>query len=127
MRGNLNHHNTPLVTEVCAGEVTVTDPTHPLFGKTLRLSGLATLPGHVRHCHVEVRPGYYVYVPVASTDHASFPDFDSPKSVLTKQAILDLVATFESASTLKRSKRERRAKSKPVAKPKRRRSKRGRQ
>src|SRR5262245_32124190 len=32
---NPNQRNTPLVTEECEGQVTVTDPTHPLFGRTL--------------------------------------------------------------------------------------------
>src|SRR5262245_23614796 len=53
-RRNLVQRNTPLITEECEGQVTVTDPCHPLYGRTLKLSGLARLPGHVRHCQVEV-------------------------------------------------------------------------
>jgi len=125
-RANPNPHNTPLVTEVCAGEITVTDPTHPLFGKAFKLSGLATLPGHVRHCHVEIRSGCYGYVPVASTNLSDVPVFRSPKSILTKEAIADLLTLFQSASTPGRSKREPHSKSKPVAKPAGRRAKRRR-
>ena len=40
--------NTPLVTEECEGQVTVTDPAHPLFGRTFQLAGIARLPGAVR-------------------------------------------------------------------------------
>ena len=29
----------------------------PLFGKKFRLAGIAGLPGHVRHCQVELAPG----------------------------------------------------------------------
>ena len=47
---NLAQRNIPQVTEECEGQVTVTDPCHLLYGRTLKLSGLARLPGHVRHC-----------------------------------------------------------------------------
>jgi hypothetical protein len=117
VRANPNHANTPLVTEVCAGEVTVTDLRHPLFGKTFKLSGLATLPGHVRHCHVEIRPGCYGYVAVASTNLADTTGDQSPESVLTEEAIANLLTLFQSVSSSGKRKREPRSKSKSVAKP----------
>jgi hypothetical protein len=46
--------STPLGAEVCEGEVTVTDPRHPLFGRSLKLVGVACVPGHIRQCHVEL-------------------------------------------------------------------------
>ena len=42
---NPAQRNTPLVQQECEGRITVTDPCHPLFGKTLKLAGLACLPG----------------------------------------------------------------------------------
>lgn len=125
--GNLNQHNTPLVTEVCAGEVTVTDPAHPLFGRVLKLSGLATLPGHVRHCHVETRAGCYGYVPVASTNRATNVARRPPESVLTAEAIADLLTLFEAESISREPEHERHRKSRTVAKPAGRRAGRRRQ
>jgi hypothetical protein len=58
---------------VCEGHVTVTDPGHPLYGRVLSLVGLAHLPGHVRHCQVELAPGQIGYIPVASTDLSTQP------------------------------------------------------
>src|SRR5262249_55523843 len=67
-RENLGQRNTPLVTEECEGQVTVTDPGHPLCGRVLKLVGLASLPGHIRYCQVEILPDHYGYVPVSCTD-----------------------------------------------------------
>jgi hypothetical protein len=80
----------------------VTDPTHPLFGKCFQLSGLATLPGNVRHCHVEIRSGQYGYVALASTNLAT--GVPPSRTVLTPEAITDLVTLFQSVSRQKRSK-----------------------
>jgi len=109
---------------VCAGEITVTDPRHPLFGKTFKLSGLATLPGRVRHCHVEIRSGCYGFMAIASTNLAAAPFLRSYESVLTREAIDDLVTLFQSVSTPRRCKREPHSQSKSVAKSARRRAKR---
>jgi hypothetical protein len=91
--GNPDQRNTPLVTEECEGQVTVTDPCHPLYGRTLKLSGLARLPGHVRHCQVEVLPGRIGFVPVRCTDLSTEPRPEP--TVLTPAAIEELVAAFQ--------------------------------
>jgi hypothetical protein len=99
-RENLAQRNTPLVTEECEGQVTVTDPGHPLFGRIFKLSGIARLPGHVRHCQVEVLPGLVAYIPVASTDLSTEPRPEP--TVLTVAAVEALVAAFQAVSTGRR-------------------------
>ena len=95
-RANLNQRSTPLVTQECEGHVTVTDPCHPLYGKTLKLAGLANLPGHVRHCQVELRPGQYGFIPVTCTNLNTCPRHEP--TVLTSDAIEELVTTFQAVS-----------------------------
>ena len=68
--GKPAQRNTPLVTEECEGQVTVTDPAHPLFGRTFQLAGMARLPGAVRYCQVHLFPNRLGYISVASTDLA---------------------------------------------------------
>ena len=102
--GNPNHRNTPLVTEVCAGEIEVVDPTHPLFGKRFQLSGLATLPGNVRYCHVDLGTGQYGYVAIASTSRAT--GLQPAGTILTPEAITDLLTLYRTVSRKKRSKHE---------------------
>ena len=100
-RENLAQRNTPLVIQECEGKVTVTDPGHPLFGKTFMLSGLARLPGHVRHCQVEVLPGLIAYIPVACTDLSAEPRPEP--TVLTVAALEALLAAFEAVRSGRRS------------------------
>ncbi|WP_166832060.1 hypothetical protein [Thalassoroseus pseudoceratinae] len=88
-----NHHNTPLVTEACSGEVTVTDPAHPLFGRTFVLFGLARLPGCRQTCQVEVFPDEITYIDVASTNLSTAPRTTPTR--LTLDAVGELVNTFE--------------------------------
>ena len=88
-----SQRNTPLVTEVCEGQVTVTDPCHPLFGRTFLLAGIAYLPGHVRHCQVEICPGQFAFIPVRSTNLS--PEPHPEPAALTATAIAELVATFQ--------------------------------
>jgi hypothetical protein len=99
--GNLAQRNTPLVTEECEGHVTVNDPSHPLYGRTLKLSGLACLPGHIRHCQVEVLPGQIAYIPVASTDLSTEPRPEP--TVLTLAALEELVASFQAVRRRRRN------------------------
>jgi hypothetical protein len=80
------------------------DAAHPLFGKTFKLSGLATLPGNVRHCHVEIRSGHYGYIAIASTNLAT--GVVPARTLLTPEAISDLVTLFQTVSRKKRSKHE---------------------
>jgi hypothetical protein len=102
--GAENHaqRNTPLVTEECEGEITVVDPCHPLFGRTLKLVGLASLAGHVRHCQVEIYPGRYGYVPVACTNLSTQPRPEP--TLLTMDAMEDLLRIFQAACTAGRCK-----------------------
>jgi hypothetical protein len=102
--GNLAQRNTPLVTEECEGQVTVTDPGHPLFGKTFKLSGLARLPGHVRHCQVEVLPDLIAYIPVACTDLSAEPRPEP--TVLTVVAVEALLAAFQAVRSGRRGDHE---------------------
>jgi hypothetical protein len=97
---NPNQCNTPLVTEVCEGQVTVTDPSHPLYGRALKLVGLAHLPGHVRHCQVELAPGQFVYIPVTCTDLSNQPRPEP--TVLTSSAVAELVAIFQAMPAARR-------------------------
>jgi len=99
--GNPAQRNTPFVQQECDGQITVTDPTHPLFGRNLKLAGMARLPGHVRQCQVEVQPGQYGYVPVASTDLSTEPTRE--RTLLTVSGIQDLVAIFQALPTVRRT------------------------
>jgi hypothetical protein len=84
--------DTPLVTEVCESHVTVIDPGHPLFGRTLKSLGLTGPPGRARYCRVEVLPGQPGYILVASTNLSTEPRPEP--TVLTLAAVEELVATF---------------------------------
>ena len=88
------------MTEECEGQVTVTDPGHPLYRRVLKLAGLASLPGHIRHCHVEIFPEQYGYVPVACTDLATEPRPEP--TLLTVPALEELVATFQALRRARR-------------------------
>jgi hypothetical protein len=70
---NPAQRNAPLGAMLCEGEVTVTDPSHPLFAKTFKLVNVAVVPGHVRQCHVELFPGVYGRIPVSSTNLSAVP------------------------------------------------------
>jgi hypothetical protein len=93
--------NTPLVTEVCEGEITVTDPGHPLYGRVLKLVGLACLPGHIRHCQVELLTDQIAYIPLRSTNLSTEPR--SEPTVVTATAIAELVAIFQAEAKVRRS------------------------
>ena len=79
----------------CEGEIQVTDPTHPLFGRTLKMVGLANLPGHVRHCQVEIRSDQIIFIPVACTHLSSEPR--PLPTLLNPAAVAELVAIFQAA------------------------------
>jgi hypothetical protein len=87
---------------VCEGQVTVTDPGHPLFGRVFKLAGLAQLPGHVRPCQVETAPGQFGYLPVRSTDLSTQPR--PQPTILTSSAVAELVAVFQAMPTARRTK-----------------------
>jgi hypothetical protein len=90
---SLAPHHTPLVTEECEGQVTVTCPPDPLYGRTSKLAGLARLLGRVRHGQVEVLPGRIGFGPVCCTDRSEEPRPEP--TILTPSAIEELVAALQ--------------------------------
>ena len=86
---------------MCEGQVTVTDPGHPLLGRILKLAGFAVLPGHVRHCQVEIFHDQYAYVPVCSTNLSQEPRPEPTR--LTATAIAELAAIFQAVTPARRS------------------------
>jgi hypothetical protein len=118
-----SRRNTPLVTEVCEGEVTINDPGHPLFGRVLKLSGFAYLPGHVRHCQVEIFPDQYAYIPVRSTNLSQEPR--SQPTLLTATAIAELAAIFQAVKPVRRSSHAKRKQSPRLGATARQRTRRG--
>jgi len=100
VESNPAQRNTPLVTEECEGHVTVTDPRHPLFGKILKLAGVAYLPGHIRHCQVEILPGQFGHVPVSCTNLSTSPRPEP--TLLTLAVIEELLAVFDAVGIARR-------------------------
>jgi len=66
----------------------------------LNLAGIAYLPGHVRHCQVEILAGQFGYIPVTSTDQSSTPRAEP--TVLSVAAVEELVATFQAIPAARR-------------------------
>src|ERR1700676_3765596 len=90
---NLNQGNTPVNTGLPDDEITITDPAHPLFGQTLKLVFCTVAPQHADRCLVEVFPHYTAWIPLRCTERAAEPG--PQPTVLTAQAIAELVATFQ--------------------------------
>ena len=111
---SVNHiqHNTPLGMEECEGQITVNDPRHPLFGRKLKLAGLAFLPGNIRHAQVEIASGQYGYVPVTSTNLSTAPRPEP--TVLTLPALQELVVSFWALPKPRRKKHAKDCQSKRV-------------
>jgi hypothetical protein len=62
------HQNTPLdITALPADTVTITDPTHPLYGRTFPLISMTNKQRLGRVCVVWLSPGIERVIPVAST------------------------------------------------------------
>ena len=123
-RANHSQRNAPLVMEVCDGQVTVTDPGHPLFGRVLKLSGFACLPGHVRHCQVEIFPDRFTYIPVRSTNLSQEPR--PAPTLLTASAIAELAAIFQAEGLTRRPSHAKRKQSAGLGAAARQRTRRGR-
>ena len=86
----------PLGATISEGEVSITDPCHPLFGRSFKLVGIACVPGHIRQCQVELFPGVYGRIPVAATNLSTVR---RPKpTVLTLPGLEELVACFQALS-----------------------------
>jgi hypothetical protein len=68
------HETTPLtITALPTDTVTVTDPTHPLSGRTFPLVGVTTKQRLGRVCVVWLHPGVERVIPVAATTLAPAP------------------------------------------------------
>ena len=107
--GKASQGDTPLGEEVCEGQITVIDPRHPLFRRMLKLVSFAYLPGHIRHCQVELGPGQFTFVPVVSTDLATTPL--PPPTLLTATAIVELVTAFQAMDIARRARHAKRDRS----------------
>jgi hypothetical protein len=85
--GNRSQENTPKdITFLPQETVTVVDPRHPLFGRTLPLLGITNKQNLIPCCVVWIDEGVERIVPVAATDRAAeapviFPAPLSPASV----------------------------------------------
>jgi len=108
---------------VCEGEISVTDPGHPLFGRTLKQTGFAYLPGQVQHCQVEIFHDQYAYIPVRST-HLSQEPRPEP-ALLTATAIAELAAIFQAVEPAGRSSHAKRKQSTGLGATARKRTRRG--
>ena len=73
--------------------MTVTDQTHPLYGRTFRLVGLARPPRMGRCCMVEKLPNVYGHIPIACTNFAVSPK--RMPTVLRVEAVERLVLVYE--------------------------------
>ena len=91
----------PLGATISEGEVSITDPCHPLFGRSFKLVGIACVPGHIRQCQVELFPGVYGRIPVAATNLSTVR---RPKpTVLTLPGLEELVACFLALPVVRRT------------------------
>lgn len=92
-----SHQNTPLaITALPTETVTVTDPTHPLFGRTFPLVGVTTKQRLGRVCVVWLYPGVERVIPVAATTLAepSPPRSPCKLSVAGLHTLLAVVASL---------------------------------
>jgi hypothetical protein len=93
--GNRDRENTPQdITFLPKETVTVTDPRHPLFGRTLPMLGITNKQNLVPCCVVWIAAGIERMVPVAATDRAAEPPYIFP-APLNVVAVQQLLAAFE--------------------------------
>ena len=78
----------------------MTDPRHSLYGRKFKLAGIACVPGHVRHCRVEIMSGVYGLIPVASTNLSTTPRPEP--TILTLPALEEMVACFLALPVVRR-------------------------
>ncbi|WP_395462684.1 hypothetical protein [Wolbachia endosymbiont of Cantharis cryptica] len=78
----INHLNTPFNNQV-AKEITVTDPTHPLFGKTFPVSSFSSTAYKGGNVSVIYRDNITLHIPFFSTNLASKQDFLTSKLTWT--------------------------------------------
>src|SRR5262249_13093012 len=91
------HETTPLtITALPTDTVTVTDPTHPLSGRTFPLVGITTKQRLGRVCVVWLYPGVERVIPLAATSLTAPPPPPSPckLSVAGLHTLLAVVASL---------------------------------
>ncbi|UJQ21017.1 Y4bD/Y4pK family protein [Wolbachia endosymbiont of Delia radicum] len=74
----ISHLNTPFNNQV-AKEITVTDPTHPLFGRTFPVSSFSSTAYKGGNVSVIYRDDITLHIPFFSTNLASKQDFLTSK------------------------------------------------
>jgi hypothetical protein len=92
-----SHQNTPLpLTALSTETVTVTDPTHPLYGLTLPLHGITTKQRLGRVCVIWLYPGVERVIPLGATSLAESPSPPSPcrLSIAGVEALLTVIASL---------------------------------
>src|SRR5258707_14629283 len=102
--GNQTQRETPLFDGVC-GEVTVTDPTHPLYGQTL-----PQLPVRMNrstlHVMVLLPTGRRHAIPRAATNLECLVEASSPDSPLPTTSVRTILPLARSAPQLNQPKEE---------------------
>src|SRR5438445_9547885 len=90
--------NNPLVDDL--GEVEVTDPGHPLFGRRFALVSTRPRPHSVGYLFVAYRDTMVLRIPQTATNCVSPPPESAPMSKLTSHAITELISLAEQCEVL---------------------------
>ena len=90
--------NNPPVDDL--GEVEVTDPGHPLFGRRFVLLSPRPRPHSVGYLFVAYRDTMVLRIPQSATYFVSPPPESAPMSKLTSHAITELIALAEQCEVL---------------------------
>jgi hypothetical protein len=90
--------NNPLVDDL--GEVEVTDPGHPLFGRRFALVSTRPRPYSVGYIFVAYRDTMVLRIPQAATSLVTPPPEPQPLTQLTSHAITELISFAEQCEVL---------------------------
>ena len=90
--------NNPLVDDL--GEVEVTDPGHPLFGRRFALVSTCPRPHSVGYIFVAYRDTMVLRIPQAATSLVTPPPEPQPLTKLTSHAITELISFAEQCEVL---------------------------
>src|SRR6266436_4406882 len=90
--------NNPLVDDL--GEVEVTDPGHPLFGRRFALVSTRPRPYSVGYIFVAYRDTMVLRIPQAATSLVTPPPEPQPLTKLTSHAITELISFAEQCEVL---------------------------
>src|SRR6266851_6577409 len=90
--------NNPLVDDL--GEVEVTDPGHPLFGRRFALVSTRPRPHSVGYLFVAYRDTMVLRMPQTATHGVSPPPESAPMSQLTSHAITERISLAEPCEVL---------------------------